>query len=75
MMEYSKIYDVNNSLLKKVNYHDNQLHYSDILNKDTEVLFNDMNTPVDIFNNVVYHYALQKSLKIKMMLGNQFLVM
>ena len=57
MMEYSKIYDVNNSLLKKVNYHDNQLHYSDILNKDTEVLFNDMNTPVDIFNNVVYHYA------------------
>ena len=71
IMEYSKIYDVNNSLLKKVNYHDNQLHYSDILNEDTEVLFNDMNTPVDIFNNVVYHYTnSDNNLKIKNDLGN-----
>ena len=57
MMEYSKIYDVNNSLLEKVNYHDNQLHYSSILNRDTEVLFNDQTSSVDIFNDVVYHYA------------------
>ena len=47
MMEYSKIYDVNNSLLEKVNYHDNQLHYSSILNRDTEVLFNDQTSFVD----------------------------
>ena len=57
MMEYSKIYDVNNSLLTKINYHGNQLHYSSILNKDTEVLFNDQTSSVDIFNDVVYHYA------------------
>ena len=65
MMQYSKIYDINNSILTRVNYHADQIHYSEILNKDTEVLFNDMNTPVDIFNNVVYHFANTESFENK----------
>ena len=55
-MEYSKIYDINNSLLKRVNYHENPINYSEILNDNTEVILNDLKSPVDIFNNVVYHY-------------------
>ena len=64
-MQYSKIYDVNNSLLTRVNYHADQIHYGEILNKNTEVLFNDMNTSVDIFNNVVYHFANMESFENK----------
>lgn len=56
VMQYSKIYDINNSLLSRVNYHNNQVHYSELLNNNTEVLLNDFTTPVNIFNNVVYHY-------------------
>jgi hypothetical protein len=55
-MQYSKIYDVNNSILSRVNYHGNQYHYSSLLNEDTEVLLNDLSNPTDVFNNIVYHY-------------------
>mgnify|MGYP006075129825 FL=1 len=57
VMQYSKIYDVTNSLLSRVNCHGSQIHYGEILNDDTEVILNDFDSgPVDIFNNVVYHY-------------------
>lgn len=57
VMQYSKLYDINNSLLTRVNYHDSQIHYSEILNDNTEVVLNDFESgSVNIFNNVVYHY-------------------
>ena len=56
VMEYSKIYDINNSLLKRVNYHENQIHYSEMLGENTEVILNDFTSPVNMFNNIVYHY-------------------
>ena len=56
VMQYSKLYDVNNSLLSRVNHHGRQIHYGEILNDNTEVILNDLSSPVNIFNNVVYHY-------------------
>ena len=55
VMEYSNIFSTNTSLLKKVNYHNNQLHYSKILNDNTEIMLNDSTSPTNILDNVVYH--------------------
>jgi len=61
VMQYSKIYDVNNSILTRVNYHDSQIHYNEILNDNTEIILNDLSQPVDILKNVVYHYKRPES--------------
>ena len=61
VMQYSKIYDVTNSILTRVNHHGSQIHYSELLNENTEVILNDLNAPVNIFNNIVYHFKPAES--------------
>tara|TARA_B100000925_G_scaffold87523_1_gene63003 strand:+ start:10168 stop:15969 length:5802 start_codon:yes stop_codon:yes gene_type:complete len=55
VMEYSSIFSDATSLLKKVNHHENQIHYGSILNDNTEVMLNDTSSPANILDNIVYH--------------------
>ena len=55
IMQYSNIFSDITPILKKVSYHENQIHYGSILNDNTEVMLNDISSPVSILDNIVYH--------------------
>ena len=55
LMQYSNIFSDITPILKKVNHHENQIHYSSILNDNTEVMLNDTSSPARILDNIVYH--------------------